>query len=63
MVTEASDQSDEETWLYDFEHFEHFLHFDYIEANFDYWKDSLGDIDYNSDDWEPEFNQSLLPDN
>ena len=46
MVTEASDQSDEETWFYDFEHFEYFLHFDYIEANFDYWKDSLGDLTF-----------------
>ena len=43
MVIEAFYQSDEETWLYDFEHF---LHFDYIEANFDYWKDSLGDLTF-----------------
>ena len=46
MVTEASDQSDEETWFYDFEHFEYFLHFDYIEANFDHLKDSLGDLTF-----------------
>ena len=46
MVIETFDQSDEETWLYDFEHFEHFLHFDYIETNFDYWKDSLGDLTF-----------------
>ena len=46
MVIETFDQSDEETWLYDFEHFEHFLHFDYIETNFDNWKDSLGDLTF-----------------
>ena len=46
MVIEAFYQSDEETWLYDFEHFEHFLHFDYIETNFDNWKDSLGDLTF-----------------
>ena len=64
MVIETFDQSDEETWLYDFEHFEHF---DYIETNFDYldnfdnWIDSpvetcdIWDIDYNSDNWIIEF--------
>ena len=26
--------------------FEHFLHFDYIEANFDHLKDSLGDLTF-----------------
>ena len=30
---------------------------------FDNWKDSTGDTDYNSDNWEPEFRQSFLPDN
>ena len=49
MVIETFDQSDEETWLYDFEHFEYFLYFDYI--------------DYNSDDWEPGFMTIFLPDN
>ena len=29
-----------------FEHFEYFLHFDYIEANFDHLKDSLGDLTF-----------------
>ena len=46
MAIETFDQSDEETLLYDFEHFVHFLHFDYIETNFDYWKDSLGDLTF-----------------
>ena len=46
MVTEASDQSDEETDFMTLSTFEHFLHFDYIEANFDHLKDSLGDLTF-----------------